>query len=163
MQKQFKLAFVINYLLKIQTYKFILILYGFSVLLGAITTFLPEQEMAEPTTSESILLEILLAVFLAPVVETLLFQLFIIEVVRKIIKRPKKNICLALLLSSTAFALSHTYSLSYFAITFWGGFILALAYYLGRYRRENGFIIVLIIHSMYNLSVVLYNQIFYPA
>lgn len=119
--------------------------------------------MAESMRSKSIFPEILLTVFLAPVVETLLFQLLIIEVVRKIIKRPKKNIYLALLLSSTAFALNHTYSLSYFTITFFGGFVLALAYYLGRYRKENAFIMVLIIHSLYNLSVVLYNHFFYPV
>lgn len=42
MQKRFRSAFVINYLLKVRAYKFILILFGFSVLIGAITTFLPE-------------------------------------------------------------------------------------------------------------------------
>lgn len=89
--------------------------------------------------------------------------MFIIEIIRKIIKRPKKNICLALLLSSIAFALNHTYSLSYFVITFLGEFVLALAYYLGRYRRENAFIMVLLIHSLYNLLIVLYNQLFYPV
>ena len=163
MQKLFKPALVINYLLKVRAYKFVLIFFGFSVLSGAVTTFLPEPEMAEPMTSESILNQILLAVFLAPVIETLLFQILIIEAIRKIIKRPKKNICLALLLSSAAFALNHTYSLSYLAITFLGGLVLALAYYLGRYRRENAFIIVLLIHSLYNLSVVLYNHFFYPG
>ncbi|NJO69791.1 MAG: CPBP family intramembrane metalloprotease, partial [Bacteroidetes bacterium] len=76
----------------------------------------------------------------------------------EIIKRPKYNICLALLLSSTAFALNHTYSLSYFVITFLGGLVLAIAYYLARYRRENAFIMVFLIHSLYNLSVLLYNQ-----
>ena len=162
MQKQFKPALVINYLLKVQAYKFVFIMFGFSVMLGAITTFLPEPEMAEPMSGKNILREILLAVFLAPVVETLLFQMLIIEAARKIIKRPKKNICLALLLSSTAFALSHTYSLIYFAITFLGGLVLATAYYLGRFRRENAFIIALLIHLLHNLSVVFYNHLFYP-
>lgn len=160
-QKLFNPALVIKYLLKVRAYKFVLIFFGFSVLLGSITTFLPEPEMAEPLTAENILQEILLAVFLAPIIETLLFQLLIIEIIRKIIKRPKKNICVALLLSSTAFALNHTYSLGYFVITFLGGFVLALAYYLGIFRRENAFVMVLLIHSLYNLSAVLYNQFFY--
>jgi len=162
-QKLFNPSLVINYLLKVRAYKFVLIFFGFSVLSGAITTFLPEPEMAEPITSESILNQILLTVFLAPVIEALLFQVLIIDAVRKIIKRPKKNFCLALLLSSTAFALNHTYSLSYIAFTFFGGLELALAYYLGRYRRENAVIIVVLNHSLYNLSVVLYNHFFYPV
>ncbi|MCG8411038.1 MAG: CPBP family intramembrane metalloprotease, partial [Bacteroidales bacterium] len=148
------------YLLKVRTYKFVLILFGFSVLLGAITTFLPEPEIEKPMVIEGLLNDILFYVFLGPVVETLVFQVLIIEVIRKIIKRPKKNICLALLISSMAFALSHTYSLSYVIFAFLGGFILALAYYFGIYRRENAFIMALLIHSLYNLSIVLYNYFF---
>ncbi|WP_368077846.1 lysostaphin resistance A-like protein [Maribellus luteus] len=117
--------------------------------------------MADPIISESLLHDVLLTVFLAPIVETLLFQLLVIEAIRKIIKRPRKNICLALLLSSTVFALSHTYSLGYFFITYLGGIVLALAYYLGRYRRENAFFVVFVIHSLYNLSVFIYNHFFY--
>ena len=56
-------------------------MFGFSVVLGAITTFLPEPEMANTIMSEGILIEVLLAVFLAPLVETLIFQMLIIEVV----------------------------------------------------------------------------------
>jgi len=80
-EKHFSPALFINYLLKIQAYKFVLIMFGFSVVLGAITTFLPEPEMANTIMSEGILIEVLLAVFLAPLVETLIFQMLIIEVV----------------------------------------------------------------------------------
>ena len=131
--------------------------------LGAITTFLPEPEMIEPITSEGIIIEVLLVIFLYPLFETLVFQMLIIEVIRKIINRPKKNICLALLLSSAAFALNHTYSLYYMAFTFLVGLVLALAYYLGRYRRENALLLTFLIHSLYNLYAVLYNNIFYPG
>ena len=138
-------------------------MFGFSALLGAITTFLPDPEIGRPLVSESVLLDVLLAVLLAPLVETFIFQMLIIEVVRKIIPRPKKNIVLALLLSSTAFALNHPYSLSYIAFTFFVGLVLALAYYLARYRREDAFLLVFCIHSLYNSSATLYNFLFYPG
>lgn len=161
MLKQLKPASAVTYLLKIQSYKFIILFFGFSLLLGVITTFLPEPELAEPMTHNGIILQILLTVFIVPIIETIIFQLLIIEAIRKIIKRPKNNICLALLLSSTAFALNHTYSLSYFVITFLGGLTLAFAYYLARYRRENAFLMAFLIHSLYNLSTIVYNHFFY--
>ena len=89
--------------------------------------------------------------------------MLIIEVIRKIIHRPKNNIWLALLLSSTAFALNHSYSLSYITLTFFVGLVLALAYYLGRYRRENAFLLMIFIHTLYNSSAVLSNNLFYPG
>jgi len=130
------------------------------VLLGALTTFLPEPDLTGSVTTDSVVLDLLIAVIVAPLIETLLFQSLIIEITCKIIKRPRKNICVAVMVSSLAFALNHTYSLSYFFITLGAGMILALAYYLGRYRKESAIILVFLIHSFYNLSSSLYNLIF---
>jgi len=155
--KRFKLIPSVNYLIKAPVYIFILVFFFPSVLLGAITTFLPEPDMAGSFATDSFILDLLIAVILAPLIETLLFQSLIIEIICKIIKRPRKNICIALIVSSLAFALNHTYSLSYFIITLGAGIILALAYYLGRYRKESAILLVFIIHAMYNLSSSLYN------
>lgn len=85
---------------------------------------------------ESVALDLLIDVLVDPLIETILFQSLVIEIICRIIKRPRKNICIAVIATSLAFALSHLYSLSYFIITFFGGILLALAYYLARYRKE---------------------------
>ena len=72
MQKQIKPALTISYLLKIKAYKFVLILFGVLILLGAITTFLPEPEIEKPMVIEGLLNDILFSVFFGPVVETLI-------------------------------------------------------------------------------------------
>ena len=156
--KRTKLIPSVNYLIKAPTYKFILVFFFPSVLLGAITTILPEPDIATSLVTDNIILDMLIAVLVVPLIETLLFQSLIIEIICKILKRPRKNICIAVMVSSLAFAFNHTYSLSYFIITFFGGIILALAYYLGRYRKESAIILVFIIHSMYNLASSLYNM-----
>ena len=157
MYKRFKLIPSVNYLIKAPAYIFILVFFFPSVLLGAITTFLPEPDMAGSFATESIVLDLLIAVIVVPLLETLLFQSLIIEIICKIIKRPRKNIYIAVIVSSLAFALNHTYSLSYVIFAFFVGIIYALAYYLGRYRKEGGIILVFILHAMDNLAASLYN------
>lgn len=125
------------------------------------TTLLPEPELTDSMATNSIVLNLIIAVLLAPIIETTIFQALIIEIVFKFIKRPRLNIWIAILASSTAFALNHTYSFWYIFITFIAGVILALAYYLGKYRKEGAFILVFIIHSMYNLLTSLYNFCLY--
>ena len=157
MNKQFKLILSVKYLIKTPTYKFILIFYCPSVLLGAVTILLPEPDITGSLVTESIILDFLIALIAVPIIETLLFQSLVIEIICKFIKRPRNNIWIAVLASSSAFALNHTYSISYIIITFLAGFILAFAYYLGRYRKESAIVLVFIIHSLYNLSTSVYN------
>lgn len=156
--KRLKLIPSVSYLIKAPAFIFILIFYCPSVLLGAITTILPEPDMTGSFVTDSVVLDLLIAVIVAPLLETLLFQSLIIEIICKIIKRPRNNIYFAVMVSSLAFAFNHTYSLSYFIITLGAGLILAVAYYLGRYRKEGAIILVFLIHSIYNLSSTLYNM-----
>jgi len=158
--KRFKLIPSVNYLIKAPAYIFILVFFFPSVLLGAITTFLPEPDLTGSVTTDSVVLNLLIAVIVVPLIETLLFQSLIIEIICRIIKRPRKNICIAVMVSALAFALNHTYSLGYIIMTFFWGIIFAIAYYLGRYRKESAIILVFLIHSFYNLSSSLYNLIF---
>lgn len=160
MYKRFKLIPSVNYLIKAPTYLYILVFLCPSLLLGAITTFLPEPDMTGSFSTESIVLDFLIVVIVVPLLETLLFQSLIIEIICKIIKRPRKNMYFAVIASSLAFAFNHTYSLSYFIITLGAGIILALVYYIGRYRKEGPIILVFILHAMYNLLSSLYNLIF---
>ena len=110
---------------------------------------------------KSVVLEWLVIVIVAPLIETLLFQSLIIELVCKLFKRPRRNLFISVTASSVAFALSHSYSISYIIITFLAGVILALAYYLGRYRKESPIVLVFVIHAVYNLLTSVYNTIIF--
>jgi membrane protease YdiL (CAAX protease family) len=99
----------VNYLIKAPARIFILIFLCPSVLLGAITTLLPEPDMAGSIATGSVVLDLLIAVIVAPLIETLLFQSLIIEIICKFVKRPRKNIWIAVIVSSSAFALNHMF------------------------------------------------------
>jgi membrane protease YdiL (CAAX protease family) len=146
-----KKVIAVKYLIKTPGYIYIPIFLFPSLLLGSITIFLPEPEMAGFLATNQVVLDLLIAIIVAPLIETLLFQALIIEITCRFIKRPRKNIWISVIVSSVAFALSHTYCISYIFITFLAGIILALAYYLGRYRKEGVIVLVFVIHSVYNL------------
>ncbi len=156
--KLLKHIFSVSYIIKAPVYIFIFIFIFPSLILGAITTFLPEPDMLGSPAVESIVLELLIAVVVAPLIETLLFQSLVIEIICKLIKRPRKNIWISVIASSLAFSMNHTYSISYMVITFFAGLILAIAYYLGRYRKEGPIVLVFVIHSLYNLITSLYDM-----
>lgn len=144
-----------RFLVRIPAYLYILLFLAAAIATGIITTFLPEPIIEDPFTIDNRWVEMLVLLLVAPLLETLLFQSLIIELVCKFIKRPRNSLYLALILSALAFALNHTYSISYFIFTFVGGLILALAYFAGRYRRENAVLLVFLIHALYNLSTLI--------
>jgi len=156
-----KLIPSVSYLIKAPAYIFFLVFFLPSLLLGAITTFLPEPESAGYWETDIIVVDLVIAVIAAPLIETLLFQSLIIEIICRIIKRPRNNILLAVLVSSLAFALNHTYSIIYVVFTFFVGIIYAFAYYLGRYRKESAIILVFLLHSLDNLLASLHNMFVY--
>jgi len=157
--KRCKLIPSVSYLIKAPAYIFFLVFFLPSMLLGAITTFIPEPESANYWETDIIVVDLVIAVIAAPLIETLLFQSSIIEVICKIIKRPRRNIWIAVFVSALAFALNHKYSMSYVIYSFFGGIIYALAYYLGRYRKESAIILVFLLHSLHNLIASLYNML----
>lgn len=70
--------------------------------------------------------EILLGIFLAPIMESLIFQLMIIETARK--KLPGYVCCL---LSALAFGLVHLYNFFYFLFAFFTGMYLLTCIFSG--------------------------------
>lgn len=143
-----------RFLIRLPAYGFILLFLAASILTGIITTFLPQPIIENPLVIEHKWMELVVLLLIAPLLETLLFQSLIIELVCKFIKRPRNSLYVALMLSALTFAINHAYSMSYFVFTFIGGLILALAYFVGRYRRENASLLVVIIHTLYNLSTL---------
>lgn len=91
--------------------------------------------------------QFLVAVFLGPIIETLIFQYALIESVRQKI-RP----LYACILSAFAFALAHFYSVYYFLFALISGLIFAYMYYLEKSVIKS-FLVVLTAHFLYNLLI----------
>ena len=91
--------------------------------------------------------EFLVAVVLAPILETFVFQYALIESIRQKIKP-----LFACFLSATAFALGHCYSVFYFLFAFISGLIFAYLYCLEKSILKS-FLLVLCAHFLYNLLI----------
>ncbi len=101
----------------------------------------------------SIWMEILIGIFCAPIVETLIFQYAIIETVKK-----RFNITFACLGSAFLFSILHFYNIFYFLYSFIAGLLLAYAYCLpGNIKR--GLILTLTVHITYNIVVMLLSHL----
>lgn len=140
-------------LVRIKSVKFILFFLIISYVISTVTYLFPQT--ADEQTEfvlDTIFEKIFFGIFLVPLLETLLFQALIISIVCKVIKRNKFNFYPAIFISAIAFAVNHSYNYYYMIYTFLAGIILALAYYLARYRKESAVLLVFIIHAAYNLS-----------
>lgn len=102
----------------------------------------------------SLLNAILLAIIIAPIFETLVFQYGIIETLKN--KKYKPLTCC--IISGFFFGLSHTYNIYYFFFAFFSGLLLAYAYHLGSLRKK-GFLIVFLAHLSYNSVAVLLDYV----
>lgn len=95
------------------------------------------------------------AILLAPLLETLFFQVLPIEFVKVISKdRDSKAIyTVKILVSAISFSLVHLYSLGYFLFAFICGVVFAYNYIVYRYSRSpfESFLLVSLLHATYNL------------
>jgi len=105
---------------------------------------------------DSMLEQIALAVFLAPIAETYFIQYLIITT---ILKYSKGNTLLALLISAIVFGLSHYYSIPYIVKTFFAGLTFGTLFLSQKPNFNKAFIYVLITHASYNLFAVIMNNI----
>lgn len=108
----------------------------------------------------------IVAIILAPIIETLIFQFLIIEIVYAFLIFIKLNekICkciFAILISSIAFGIAHNIHVLYMITAFFMGFQLAFLYiyYRTRFGRLKAFFACLIVHSLVNLSSFILNFI----
>lgn len=93
--------------------------------------------------------EFLVAVILAPVIETLIFQYALIETIRQKVKP-----FYACLISASFFALAHIYSPYYVLFAFVSGLLFGYLY-LSRKSVLRACLLVLIAHASYNYIVYL--------
>lgn len=90
-------------------------------------------------------------VFLAPLVETYLFQYLFFEHLSRYLKNS-----VIIFLSAIAFGLGHTYNSAYILYAFFSGLLYSVCYY---YRlNSHPYVIVFLIHSVYNLLAILLNN-----
>jgi len=95
----------------------------------------------------------LLAVVIAPFLETLVLQYAIIETAKK-----SMSTFFACLLSALIFGLLHFYNWFYFVYAILAGLLLAYLYIVGSLSK-NGFLMTLIAHVLHNSTVFILSQL----
>lgn len=137
-KKIIRLFFLIFLFKLINGYVFTYINYRYFKLENAIFEELSEKEM------------FFLAVVLAPIIETLIFQLFLYRLINK---TRINNTLIIIILMSFAFSQAHWYHWLYVVAAFINGLFLNY-FYLYTYKKKNELIAVLLtiaLHSFYNL------------
>ena len=111
---------------------------------------LAESYPLETLNNLNLSIQILLIIFLGPLIETLFFQYGIIKLLRWIVSDPDKNFYPAIFLSAVAFGVGHNYNKYYLIFGFLSGLLLAVAFYVAIYRKEPAFLTIFLIHSIWN-------------
>ena len=137
-KKIIRLFFLIFLFKLINGYVFTYINSRYFKLENAIFEELSEKEM------------LLLAVVLAPIIETLIFQLFLYRIINK---TRINNTLIIIILMSFVFSQAHWYHWLYVVAAFINGIFLNY-FYLYTYKKKNELVAVLltiVLHSSYNL------------
>ncbi|MGM0530503.1 MAG: CPBP family glutamic-type intramembrane protease [Bacteroidota bacterium] len=114
--------------------------------------------MLEETGGKATVL--LVSVILAPLFETFVYQFSVIKILRFFINNAVWCFFIAIPISTLFFAWDHSYSRYYQIGAFFIGLLYASVFYLAQYRRElPAFLIVLILHSTWNLFAFIMDEI----
>lgn len=103
-----------------------------------------------------------ISVIIAPIFETLIYQVLIIEGFRYFLRKfisLKFIFFFSTFASSLAFSIDHLYSIYYFVAAFCTGFIFATLYHLSKLRKEPALFYPLFLHSFWNLFVFFMSNI----
>lgn len=91
-----------------------------------------------------------IAIFIAPFLETFLFQYLPYLILSKWIRLSNKVFCIIIM--SAIFASMHYYHWLYIVMTFFGGIILNNLYiYYNKHAHSYSFILTVLFHSLFNL------------
>ena len=156
---------IIKYLYRLNTLVFILIGFTLEIVISIIFGILvPDKYIKNPVIEsfakdESILLLFIFACILVPLVETFLFQFLPFKLIESLFKKKKIKIrrFSYLFLVPFIFGYQHNYNLYYFLAGCMVGFIFCFFFYLSNLRKQNGVILVAIIHSLNNFIALLGN------
>jgi hypothetical protein len=92
-------------------------------------------------------------VIFVPILETLIFQVGIIQLVLYFFENKK----VALITSATLFALSHPYGIFYILYTFIIGLYFVYIYFLSLRKNTSPFLTIFIVHALFNLTCYILN------
>lgn len=97
---------------------------------------------------------IISGIFLAPIVETVIFQAIVLEILKKL------KICSSLKIGTSAvlFGVAHgIYGIAYAILAFFIGIVLAYSYLIFEEKRERKILGVMYIHSLINVGTILFS------
>lgn len=108
-------------------------------------------------TPVGVFTEFLATVILAPFLETIIFQVIVIELLIRLRVRP----LIAILTSALLFALSHNYHIFYILAVLPSGILFAYYYYILRKRKGVlfAFLVIALLHALLNLLAFLGNHV----
>lgn len=148
---------VYRFLLSLNFWLYILLFVTIIVLIELLYMQLPQVDLGASPEQEALTTSVFKSFFaliiIAPIFETLLFQMLIIRGLGWLLKRTTRvryGAWYLMPLSALLFAVNHPYNWSLIIFTFIGGLILAFAYRVARKRRQSAFLTVAIIHACLN-------------
>ncbi|HFK5587198.1 TPA: CPBP family glutamic-type intramembrane protease [Elizabethkingia anophelis] len=95
------------------------------------------------------------AVFIAPLIETLIFQTGIYLILEQLFKIKNNVVCIVIM--SAAFAAQHYYNWLYIVATFFGGLILNTFYIIFNKKIPGySYYLTALLHALYNLYGILF-------
>lgn len=149
-----------NYLLKISTAKFIIVMFiwSFVILIPPIPILMhyvkSSAALGGPSiASSSLIIKLLVGCIVVPICETFLFQWLPIKVLRYFIKDKDYII---ILISAVLFGIDHYYSIWYSIEAFLVGIVLAYAFVMCERRKDSPIAVVAIIHGLKNLVATVF-------
>ena len=92
---------------------------------------------------------IMLTIFVAPIIETWIFQYTSLIVLKEVFKVENDKICI--LIMSLVFSQFHWYSWLYVVMIFFSGLILNNFYITALRKYKYSFLLTVLLHSIYNL------------
>ncbi|MEB3347812.1 CPBP family glutamic-type intramembrane protease [Aquimarina gracilis] len=160
---------IVSYLISCNYLRFILVLYVFLF----VFFILPIEGIEylfqiDSTQNNSIVHEIesfwvllLVTIILGPVIETLVFQVFLIRafiILGEISFGDKTNrntiLIVSIFLAAAIFGVLHFYSVFYTVSAFILGLYFGWIYYLCIQRKAHPFFAIFVIHALYNLTIL---------
>jgi hypothetical protein len=109
--------------------------------------------------ADNVFLIILFEVIMIPLFETFIFQFLLIHMVKALAGNTRYTFLLSVLIPSVLFGFTHFYSQLYIVAATLSGIILSSTYYISTFlRKENGFLIVFLMHGLNNLLAFLLNS-----
>jgi len=149
----YKISKIYNKLLHLQLGVLICAILLTAILYSRFFNLIPGNEgaLSYSIYSHQMALNVLLALVLSPLLETLIFQYFII----KLVQRFRWNNTIAVFISASLFGVAHYYNIRYIIFAFFLGLIFGTAFILFQLRKNKSYLWICLIHFLYNLFVLL--------